>query len=49
MAPGISIEAVEGAVLAARGEDRELTDGTVDPATLELARTLEERHRWPYD
>ena len=49
VAPGISIEAVEGAVLAARGEDRELTDGTVDPATLELARTLEERHRWPYD
>ena len=34
VAPGVSIEAVEGAVLAARGEDRELTDGTVDPATL---------------
>ena len=30
VAPGISIEAVEAAVLAARGEDRELTDGTVD-------------------
>jgi octanoyl-[GcvH]:protein N-octanoyltransferase len=49
VAPGVTIEIVEEAVLAARGEDRELTDGTVDPTTLELARTLEERHRWPSD
>jgi octanoyl-[GcvH]:protein N-octanoyltransferase len=49
VAPGISIEAVEAAVLAARGEDRELVDATVDADTLALARTLEPRHRWPYD
>jgi octanoyl-[GcvH]:protein N-octanoyltransferase len=47
VAPGVTIEAVEAAVLAARGEDRELTDRAVDPATLELAEALEERHRWP--
>ena len=47
VAPGVTIEAVEATVLAARGEDGELTDATVDPATLALARTLEERHRWP--
>ena len=49
MAPGVTMEAVEAAVLAARGEDGELTPATVDDATLALARTLEERHRWPYD
>jgi len=38
-----------GLLRTSRGEDRELTDATVDPATLDLARTLEERHRWPYD
>jgi octanoyl-[GcvH]:protein N-octanoyltransferase len=48
VAPGITMQAVETAVLAARGGDRELRADTVDPATLELARTLEERHRWPY-
>ena len=48
VAPGVTIEAVEETVLAARGEDRELTHATVDPATLELARTLEERLRWPF-
>jgi octanoyl-[GcvH]:protein N-octanoyltransferase len=47
VAPGITTEAVEDAVLTARGDDRELTDATVDPATLDLARALEERHRWP--
>ena len=47
VAPGVTIEAVEAAVLAPRGEDRALTDDTVDPATLELAEALEERHRWP--
>jgi len=47
VAPGVTMEAVQEAVLAARGEDRELTDAAVDPTTLELARTLEERHRWP--
>jgi octanoyl-[GcvH]:protein N-octanoyltransferase len=49
VAPGITTEAVEAAVLAARAEDRELTDATVDPVTLDLARTLEDRHRWPDD
>jgi octanoyl-[GcvH]:protein N-octanoyltransferase len=48
VAPGITMQAVETAVLAARGGDRELRADTVDTATLELARTLEERHRWPY-
>jgi hypothetical protein len=49
VAPGVTSETVEAAILAARSEDRELTDATVDPATLGLARTLEERHRWPFD
>ena len=49
VAPGVTPEAVEEAVLAARGEDVELTDATVDPATLDLARALEERHHWPFD
>jgi octanoyl-[GcvH]:protein N-octanoyltransferase len=48
VAPGITIAAVEAAVLAARGEDTELRDATVDADTLALARTLEPRHRWPY-
>jgi lipoate-protein ligase A len=48
VAPGVTIAAVETAVLAARGEDRELRAATVDAPTLALARTLEERHRWPY-
>ena len=49
VAPGVTSEAVEAAILAARSEDRELTEATVDPASLALARTLEERHRWPFD
>jgi hypothetical protein len=49
VAPGLTIEAVEAAILAARGEDRELVDGSVDAATLELAEALEESHRWPDD
>ena len=49
VAPGVTLRAVEAAVLAARGEDIELIPGTVDAETLALARTLEERHRWPYD
>jgi octanoyl-[GcvH]:protein N-octanoyltransferase len=48
VAPGVTMAAVEEAVLAARGDDTELIPGTVDAATLMLARTLEERHRWPY-
>jgi lipoate-protein ligase A len=42
-APGVSIDAVEEAILA----HRELTPAAVDEATLALARTFEERHRWP--
>jgi hypothetical protein len=49
VAPGVTTEAVEAAVLAARGEDHELRADTVDAETLALARTLEKRHRWPYD
>jgi octanoyl-[GcvH]:protein N-octanoyltransferase len=49
VAPGVTLEAVEAAVLAARGEDAELTPATLDEETLALARTLEARHRWPYD
>jgi octanoyl-[GcvH]:protein N-octanoyltransferase len=49
VAPGVTTEAVEAAVLAARGEDRPLLDTTLDADTLALARTLEPRHRWPYD
>jgi hypothetical protein len=48
VAPGVTMDAVQEAILAARGEDRELTDATVDPATLELAHALEQRHRWPF-
>jgi octanoyl-[GcvH]:protein N-octanoyltransferase len=48
VAPGVTAEAVEAAVLAARGEDRPLVDETLDADTLALARTLEPRHRWPY-
>jgi octanoyl-[GcvH]:protein N-octanoyltransferase len=43
--PGASIGAVEEALLAAGG--RELTVAVVDEPTLELARRLEARHRWP--
>jgi octanoyl-[GcvH]:protein N-octanoyltransferase len=46
VAPGVTTEAVEAAVLAARGADRELIEATVDAETLALARTLEPRHRW---
>jgi lipoate-protein ligase A len=42
-APGVSIEAVEEAILG----DRELTPASLDDATLALARELEEHHRWP--
>ena len=38
---------VEEAVLAARGEDTELARGHGRRPTLQLARTLEPRHRWP--
>jgi octanoyl-[GcvH]:protein N-octanoyltransferase len=43
--PGASIAEVEEALLAAGG--RELTVATLDEPTLELARGLEARHRWP--
>jgi octanoyl-[GcvH]:protein N-octanoyltransferase len=43
--PGASIAAVEEALLAAGGH--ELTGARVDERTLELARRLEARHRWP--
>jgi len=43
--PGASIGAVEEALLASGG--RELTVAVVDEPTLELARHLEARHRWP--
>jgi octanoyl-[GcvH]:protein N-octanoyltransferase len=42
--PGGSIADVEQAILATRGPDLEA--GTVDEATLALARELEKRHRW---
>jgi octanoyl-[GcvH]:protein N-octanoyltransferase len=48
VAPGVTLAGVEAAVLAARGEDTKLIAGTVDAATLGLARSLEERHRWPH-
>jgi octanoyl-[GcvH]:protein N-octanoyltransferase len=44
VSPGASIADVARAILAARGPD--LAAGTVDEATLTLARELEERHRW---
>jgi lipoate-protein ligase A len=47
VAPGVTLDAVEAAVLGARGEDAELIPAAVDAETLALARTLEERHRWP--
>ena len=47
VAPGVTMATVQEAVLAARGQDTELMAGTVDAETLALARTLEERHRWP--
>jgi len=43
--PGASIAAVEEALLAAGA--RQLTAATLDDSTLELARRLEARHRWP--
>jgi octanoyl-[GcvH]:protein N-octanoyltransferase len=49
VAPGVTLDAVEAAVLAARGEDIDLIPGTIDAETLALARKLEERHRWPYE
>jgi lipoate-protein ligase A len=42
-APGVSVDAVARAIL----DDRELAPGTVDEATLALARELEPRHVWP--
>jgi lipoate-protein ligase A len=45
--PGVSVGAVEQALLAARARDAELTVATVDEATLALARELEPRHAWP--
>jgi len=45
--PGISVGAVERALLDARASDAELTVATIDDATLELARQLEPRHAWP--
>jgi octanoyl-[GcvH]:protein N-octanoyltransferase len=42
-APGVSIAAVEAAILG----DRALTPARIDNGTLALARELEERHRWP--
>ena len=44
--PGASMVAVEQALLAVRARDRELTVAAIDDPTLELARELEERHRW---
>jgi lipoate-protein ligase A len=44
--PGASMVAVEQALLDARARDRELTVAAIDDPTLELARELEERHRW---
>jgi lipoate-protein ligase A len=44
--PGLSLGDVENAILAARAHDRELTVGEIDDVTLELARSLEARHRW---
>jgi lipoate-protein ligase A len=46
-APGVAIAEVEEAILAARGHDGELVPAAVDARTLELARELEGRHRWP--
>jgi lipoate-protein ligase A len=46
-APGVSIEDVEEAILAARGQDLELAPAAVDDPTIALARELEARHRWP--
>jgi lipoate-protein ligase A len=48
-APGVTIAAVEEAILEARTQDRELVPASVDDATLTLARELEARHRWPGD
>ncbi len=45
VAPGISMEDVEEAILAERAG--ELSDGAIDDETLALARALEERHRRP--
>jgi octanoyl-[GcvH]:protein N-octanoyltransferase len=48
-APGVKISAVEEAILAERGHNRDLTPAAVDDETLALARELEARHRWPGD
>lgn len=45
--PAVTVAAVEEAILAVRGRDRELTEAAVDDDTLALARELEARHRWP--
>ncbi len=47
--PSVSVAAVEEAILAVRGGDRELVAGAVDDDTRALARELEARHRWPLD
>jgi octanoyl-[GcvH]:protein N-octanoyltransferase len=44
--PGVSSSAVEQALLAARGRDRDLPAAAIDDRTLQLARALEPRHRW---
>jgi lipoate-protein ligase A len=44
-APGATVDAVEGAILAAYAEDYELTDGALGPATPALAERLEPEHR----
>jgi octanoyl-[GcvH]:protein N-octanoyltransferase len=46
-APGVTVQVVEEAILAERNRDRELLPGTVDEATMALARELEPRHVWP--
>jgi octanoyl-[GcvH]:protein N-octanoyltransferase len=48
-APGVTIAAVEEAILEARAQDRDLVPASVDDATLALAHELEARHRWPGD
>jgi lipoate-protein ligase A len=48
-APGVSVEAVAEAILAARGEHGELVLASVDEPTLALAQELEPRHAWPSD
>jgi octanoyl-[GcvH]:protein N-octanoyltransferase len=46
-APGVPVEALADAILAARGQGHELQPAGVDDRTLALARELEARHVWP--